>query len=197
VDSEVQNLVDAAVRVIEKSGAVVEEVSLPHVTASVDPSTQIALAEARVVHEKAGWFPARSDEYGEETRKRLVAGAEIRAADYIKALEFRKVVRGDFEAAFERVDAIVAPTTPIAAPKIGDARVTTGAPEDVRMALLRMNRPSNLTGLPAISVPCGFTSSGLPIGLQLMGRACEEARLLQIAYAYEQATPWHTRRPRF
>jgi aspartyl-tRNA(Asn)/glutamyl-tRNA(Gln) amidotransferase subunit A len=63
------------------------------------------------------------------------------------------------------------------------------------MALLRMNRPSNLTGLPAMSVPCGFTSKGLPIGLQLIGRAFEEQRLLQIAYAYEQATPWHTRRP--
>jgi len=196
VDGEIRKTVDAAARQFEKLGAKIEEVSLPHVADSVDPSTQIALAEARMVHENAGYFPARAAEYSEETRKRLEMGADVRAVDYLQALEFRKVVRADFEAAFARVDAILTPATAIAAPIIGEARIKVGGQEeDVRMALLRMNRPANFTGLPAISVPCGFTQSGLPIGLQLVGGAFEEARLLQIAFWYEQATAWHTRHP--
>ena len=197
VEGEILEAVKAAARQFEKLGATIEEVPLPHVAESVDPSTHIALAEARAVHENAGYFPAHAAEYSEETRKRLEMGADVRAVDYLKALEFRKVVRGDFEKAFERVDAILTPTTPIAAPGMDDAMISVGGEQEhVRMALLRMNRPSNFTGLPAISILCGFTHSRLPIGLQLIGRAFEEAPLLQIAHLYEQATEWHTMRPK-
>lgn len=197
VEPEILEALKKAARQCEELGAKIEEVSLPHVAESVDPSTQIALAEARVVHENAGYFPAHAAEYSEETRKRLEMGADVCAVDYLKALEFRKVVRGDFEKAFERVDVILTPTTPIAAPGMDEAMISVGGEEEhVRMALLRMNRPSNFTGLPAISVPCGFSGNGMPIGLQLIGRAFEEARLLQIAHLYEQATEWHAMRPR-
>ena len=95
-----------------------------------------------------------------------------------------------------RVDAILAPTAPIVAPRIGEERVRIGSEEEsVRSALLRLNRPANLTGLPAISLPCGFTRAGLPVGLQLIGRAFDETTLLRIAQAYERATEWHKQHP--
>ena len=88
------------------------------------------------------------------------------------------------------------PTLPIAAPRIGEKEVIIGGEkETVRSALVRLNRPANLTGHPAISIPCGFTRGGLPIGLQLIGPHWSEARLLSIALAYEDATEWHKRRP--
>jgi aspartyl-tRNA(Asn)/glutamyl-tRNA(Gln) amidotransferase subunit A len=95
------------------------------------------------------------------------------------------------------VDAILVPAVPIPAPRIGAKSVRIGGKEEtVRAALVRLNRPANSCGLPAISVPCGFTRAGLPMGLQLIGKPWDELRLLQIAHAYEQATPWHSRHPR-
>jgi len=196
VGEEVRAAVEAAARKFERLGAVREEISLPHLAASDEPSTQIALAEARVYHESAGYFPARAAEYGEDVRKRLEAGDSVRAVDYMRALEARRIVLADFEAAFEQVDAIIAPTVPVAAPRIGEKMATIGSEQEpVRSALIRFNRPANFTGLPAISLPCGFTREGLPIGLQLIGRAWDEARLMQIAFFYEQATEWHGRHP--
>ncbi len=197
VDAEVQKAVESAGKQLERLGATLEEISLPNISASVEPSTQIALAESNSFHELAGYYPARAAEYGEDVRKRLELGDSIRAVDYLAALETRKKVLGDFETAFERVDAILAPAVPVPAPRIGEKMVKIGTEEEsVRSALIRTNRPANFTGLPAISVPCGFTRTGLPIGLQLIGRAWEEARLLQIAHAYEQSTEWHERHPR-
>jgi aspartyl-tRNA(Asn)/glutamyl-tRNA(Gln) amidotransferase subunit A len=96
------------------------------------------------------------------------------------------------------VDAILAPAVPIAAPHIGEDEVMIdGQKEAVRSALVRLNRPANLTGHPAISIPCGFARDGLPVGLQLIGRKWGEATLLAIAFAFEQATNWHTRDPMF
>jgi aspartyl-tRNA(Asn)/glutamyl-tRNA(Gln) amidotransferase subunit A len=197
VDEEVRRAVESAARQLEKLGAKIEKVALPNVSDSEAPSSQIALAEARQYHESMGYFPARAAEYGEDVRKRLEAGRDVAAVDYLQALEVRRQAQAEFEAAFQLVDAILAPTTPVAAPRLGDKLVTLGeVQEPVRAALLRLNRPANFTGLPAISVPCGFTRGGLPIGLQLIGRPWEEARLLQIAFAYERATNWHTRHPR-
>jgi aspartyl-tRNA(Asn)/glutamyl-tRNA(Gln) amidotransferase subunit A len=95
------------------------------------------------------------------------------------------------------VDVILAPTAPISAPRVGETgvRVTGDRETATRAELLRLTRPSNISGLPAISIPCGFTGEGLPVGLQLMGPRWGEARLLAIARAYEEATEWHTRRP--
>jgi aspartyl-tRNA(Asn)/glutamyl-tRNA(Gln) amidotransferase subunit A len=108
----------------------------------------------------------------------------------------KREVTQEFDAVFEDVDAILAPTLPIAAPPIGEKDVVIdGEKETVRSALVRSNRPANLTGHPAISIPCGFTRNGLPIGLQLIGPYWSEARLLAIALAYEDGTEWHKRRP--
>ncbi len=115
---------------------------------------------------------------------------------YLHAFEVKRQVERDFELAFKRVDAILAPAVPIAAPLIGDGEVIIeGQKETVRSALVRLNRPANLTGHPAISIPCGFTREGLPVGLQLIGPKWGEATLLAIAFAFEQATDWHSRNP--
>jgi aspartyl-tRNA(Asn)/glutamyl-tRNA(Gln) amidotransferase subunit A len=196
LDPEVRAIAERAVHSFEKLGATIEEVSLPQIKDSEAPSTQIALAEARQFHESQGWYPARAADYSEEVRKRLEMGVDVRATDYIAALDKMKIVGADFEAAFQSVDAIVAPTVPCPAPEIGQKTVRIGDSEEpVRGALVGMNRPANFTGLPAISVPCGFTISGLPVGLQLIGRAFDEADLLRIAHLYEQSHSWHTRHP--
>src|SRR5258708_7932539 len=120
LDAEVRRLCEAEAQSFQKIGAKIEVVSLPHVAEGDDPSTAIALAEARAYHEGQGWFPARATEYSEESRKRLEMGANVRAVDYIRAFEVRRVVRADFDVAFETVDAILAPVVPFAAPLIED-----------------------------------------------------------------------------
>jgi aspartyl-tRNA(Asn)/glutamyl-tRNA(Gln) amidotransferase subunit A len=197
VDDQVRRAVEAAARVFVKLGAQIEEVSLPHIADSAEPSMHIALAEARHFHETASYFPAPAAEYGEDVRKLLDKGASVSAVDYLKALEVRQAVRGDFQAAFAHVDAILAPAVPVPAPRLGESILKIGRQQEtVRSALIRLNRPCNLTGLPAISVPCGFTRDGLPIGLQLIGPAWGEKQLLRIAHAYEGATDWLFRRPK-
>jgi aspartyl-tRNA(Asn)/glutamyl-tRNA(Gln) amidotransferase subunit A len=196
LDPEVRALTEKAARSYERLGGTIVEVSLPRINDSVEPSTHIALAEARQYHESQGWFPARAAEYSEEVRKRLEMGADVRATDYINAIEKMKIVRADFDAALSKVDALVAPTVPFAAPRIDQKTVLLdGVEEPVRGALVGLNRPANFTGLPAISVPCGFTKAGLPVGLQLIGRAFDEASLLRLAYLYEQSHDWSQRHP--
>ena len=196
VDPEIRRAMEAAMKVFERLGARVQEVALPHIADSVEPSTQIALTEALEYHESQGYFPAHARDYGEDVRKRLEMGSAVRAVDYLRAQKAREQVRADFRAAFERVDAIVAPAAPIAAPRIGEDAVKLGGEsQSVRGAFVRMNRPANFTGFPVISLPCGFTRSGLPIGMALHGPQWGEAKLLRIAAAYEQTTMWHERRP--
>jgi aspartyl-tRNA(Asn)/glutamyl-tRNA(Gln) amidotransferase subunit A len=196
VDDEIRRAIEKAAECFESLGARIEEVSLPKLADSVAPSTNIALAEATHYHESQGFYPARAKEYGEDVQERLEWGTRVRAVDYIHALGLRREVQRDFDAAFERVDAILAPTTPIAAPPLGETEVTiAGETEPVRSALLRLNRPANFTGHPAMSIPCGFTAESLPMGLQLIGPRWGESRLLAIARAYEEATEWHKRHP--
>ena len=196
VDSEVREAIDAAAKCFESLGARIEQISLLHLAESADAGTNIALAEATHYHESQGYFPARAAEYGGDVRRRLEQGRDVRATDYLRALEAKSRIEGDFDVAFERVDAIIAPTLPIAAPRLGESEVTIGGEkETVRSALVRLNRPANVTGHPALSIPCGFTRAGLPVGLQMIGPRWGEARLLALALAYEEATNWHNRHP--
>jgi aspartyl-tRNA(Asn)/glutamyl-tRNA(Gln) amidotransferase subunit A len=190
VAAEIREAIKSAVHSFEKLGAIIEEISLPHISDGDDASTSIALAEATHYHQTHGWYPAHSAEYGEDVRKRLEMGLDIRATDYLAALEVQKRVRAEFDAVLTRVDAIIAPTVPITAPRIGENVVQIESNEEpVRGALIRLNRPANFTGLPAISVPCGWSEENLPIGLQLIGRAWCEEQLLVIAQLFEQAHP--------
>ena len=153
--------------------------------------------ESNRFHEASGYYPARAADYGEDVRKRLELGDAVRAVDYLAALETRRIVMGDFDAAFERVDAILAPSVPVPAPRIGQPLVKIGEEEElVRSALIRTNRQVILQGCRPFPCHADLRDPGLPIGLQLIGPAWEEARLLQIAHAYEQSTEWHKRHPR-
>jgi aspartyl-tRNA(Asn)/glutamyl-tRNA(Gln) amidotransferase subunit A len=196
VDDEVLQAIEIAVKLLEKRGAQVKQISLSHIADSAEAGTHIALAEALNFHQNSGFYPARAAEYGTDVRARLEQGANIRAADYLHALESRARIAAEFDAALAEVDAIVAPSAPIAAPHIGETVVRIrGEEETVRSALVRVSRPANFTGHPAISIPCGFTSEGMPIGLQLIATHWNESKLLEIASHYESETDWHKRRP--
>jgi len=197
IDSEVQRLVEAAAKKFESLGARVEEVPLPRLEHAVEQATNLIVAEASAYHESQGYFPARAAEYGDDVRGHLEYGHKVLAVDYLRGLVARQEVVADFEATFERVDVILAPTSPISAPPVGEKQIRIAGQRETatRAELLRFTRPSNLSGMPALSIPCGFTRAGLPVGLQLMGPRWSEARLLAIALAYEEATEWHKRHP--
>jgi aspartyl-tRNA(Asn)/glutamyl-tRNA(Gln) amidotransferase subunit A len=184
LNEEVQSAIEAAMNLFEKAGARIVEVSLPNAANWGEAGTQIALAEARRYHESQGYYPARAEEYGEDVRKRLEQGATVRAIDYLQAMETRERATAEFDAAFDAADVIVAPATPTPATRIGESMVKIrGEEETVRSAMVRLSRPANVSGNPAISIPCGWTKNGLPIGLQLIGKRWDEPALLQIAAA--------------
>jgi len=137
----------------------------------------------------------RAAGFGAEVRRRIMLGTYVLSAGYYdayygQAQKVRTLVRRDFDAAFARVNLIVAPTTPNVPFKHGEKA------DPISMYLNDvLTIPADMSGMPAISVPCGFTASGLPIGLQLIGRALDEATVLRAARAYERATDWHTRHP--
>lgn len=197
VDPAVRRLIEDAAEVFRKLGAEIVPVSMPRLAGALLPATNdIALAEAAHYHQSQGYFPARAADYGEDVRKRLELGLKTTAVDYLRGRDRKPEAVAEFTNVFARVDVILAPTTPIAATPIGvDEIEIDGEKETVRSALVRMNRPANFTGHPAMSIPCGFTSEGLPIGMQLIGTHWSEARLLTIAAAYESSTTWHTRWP--
>ena len=187
LDSEVRNIAEKSVADFLKTGVELEEISLPGISAGVEAANLIAAVEASQMHESAGYFPARASEYGVDVRGRLEQGGKTRALDYLNAKEVMRRGRDEVEVALETVDAIVFPTTAIAAPPMGSERVRVAEVEmPLRSALVDLNRPGNFTGLPAISTPCGITRNGLPVALQFLGRRFDEARLIGIADRFSQ-----------
>ena len=186
---EVRDRVLAAHSTLEKMGAEIQEVKLEGIQDTVDLAADIIFPEAMTFHWK--WLSKRPGDYGEDLRTRMQSRSQT-AVTYLQALQRRQQYSDSFKKAMESVDVLAVPTIPIVAPRIKDSEVKIGRwMENVRVALLRLTFPGNLSGLPAISIPCGFSSEKLPIGLQLIGRRLEEATLLRAAYAYEQSTPWH------
>lgn len=194
VDPEVDAAVQAAAKLLQGLGAKLVEVSLPHFQYGPAISVVILTAEATAYHQPL--LRSRPDDYGADVRERLRLGHFLTATQYLNAQRARAHMLDDVRAAFRTVHAILSPTSPIAAPRLDDLTIRWPTrQEDARVALPRLTRPWNLTGLPTISVPCGFTAGGLPIGLQIAGKPFDEATVLRVAHAYEQATEWHTRRP--
>jgi aspartyl-tRNA(Asn)/glutamyl-tRNA(Gln) amidotransferase subunit A len=211
MDPDVERAVRAAIEVLKELGARLERVSLPTTKHSLAAYYLILPAEAssnlaRYDGVKFGLrvpgrdliemeSRTRAAGFGAEVKRRIMLGTYALSAGYYdayygKAQSVRTLVRREFAAAFARVDLIVAPTTPNVAFKHGEK-------EDPLSMYLNdvFTIPGNLAGIPGISVPCGFSVTGLPIGLQVLGRPLDEPRLLRAAYAYEQATPWRSRRP--
>jgi aspartyl-tRNA(Asn)/glutamyl-tRNA(Gln) amidotransferase subunit A len=197
ISDDVYMVFQEAVRGLQKLGATVKDISIPLLDETEEAGNHIAWAEATHYHQQAGWFPAYSGEYGEDVWTRLEMGTRISATAYLKALETRNRFIQLFHLAMADagVDALVLPTTPIAAPIIGEEKTRIGKERHpTRALLLRLNRPANLAGIPAISVPCGFTSAGLPVGLQLIGAVTDELLLLRIAHRFEEFSP-QSKRP--
>ena len=194
LDPEVRQSVHDALSVLESLGAEVREVSFPMFEHAQAISTTILLAEAtayyRDIVEKDG------DRIYPPVRARLDAGLFISAADYLRAQQARALFDRETRSLLNDVDLLAGPTEPVTAPEIMAGTVLAGEREIGTVgALTQYTRPYNITGFPAISVPCGFSGSGLPIGLQLAGRPFDEPTVLRASHAYEQATGWGQRRP--
>jgi len=212
IDPEVARAVRDAIRKLESLGAVPVEVSLPHTGYAVATYYVLATSEAssnlaRYDGVKYGfraegkdlmemYMKTRSQGFGAEVKRRIMLGTYALSSGYYeayyrKALQVRTLIKKDFEEAFKSVDVIVTPTSPSAAFKAGEK-----ADDPLQMYLSDIFTISvNLAGVPALSVPCGFTPDNLPVGLQFIGKHFDEESVLQLAYAYEQATDWHKRDP--
>jgi aspartyl-tRNA(Asn)/glutamyl-tRNA(Gln) amidotransferase subunit A len=214
LSSEVSDALRESVRVLEGLGAIPVEISLPHTEAAVSVYYVIAPAEAssnlaRYDGVRYGYRASdaaslsdlyrrtRSEGFGREVKRRIVIGTYVLSsgyydAYYLRAQKVRSLITDDFQQAFEReCDVILAPTAPTTAFKLGEK---TSDPLEMYLNDI-FTIPVNLAGLPGMSVPCGFDSQGLPIGLQLIGRMWDESSLLTVAAAYESATQWHMRKP--
>jgi aspartyl-tRNA(Asn)/glutamyl-tRNA(Gln) amidotransferase subunit A len=194
LDSEVRDAWRAALHVFEEEGVEFIDVELPCPTMELYRTVQ--RPEATLAHMQAGWFPTFQDLYTDNVRMRLIQGQQVAAIDYLRAQQERRNFASSIRAIMQRIDAFVLPTLPIPAipaKLVGQTIEVNGMTEDSATAFLRLTMPFNLTGLPAISFPCGFSSDGLPIGLQVAGKPFEEATVLRIAHAYQQLTDWHRR----
>ncbi|NGZ97826.1 MAG: Asp-tRNA(Asn)/Glu-tRNA(Gln) amidotransferase GatCAB subunit A [Nitrospira sp. WS110] len=213
LDPEVDRTVRSAIEELSHLGAEVKEIRLPRTDAAVAVYYVVATAEAssnlaRFDGVKFGfraketkdlldlYIKTRQEGFGPEVKRRIMLGTYVLSAGYYdayygKAQAVRTLVCQDFEAAFKEVDVIVTPTTPTPAFKLGEK-----SEDPLQMYLSDIFTISvNLAGLPAISLPCGFSKTGLPIGLQLIGRAFEEETVLRTAHAYEQSTQWYRQKP--
>ena len=185
---EVAAALEEAINVIR---ALVDEVHDVDIEVPTDRAVQAA--ESFAFH--AEGIETNPDLYQPETLRRIRSGQKISAAEYIKR---RREMDGDRRMAqefFANVDLLVTPTMPIPAPGIAELKMDPAALRPAELILLRNTRPFNVWGLPAISLPCGFTETGLPIGLQIAGPPWREGLVFQLAHAYESATQWHRRRP--
>ncbi len=191
VRRDVRRLVQIAISCLHDAGAKLLEVDLPGMKETAELAAEITVAEALAYHWK--WLQTRAGDYGDDLRARMLERLDMPAVTYLRYQEHRRAYAERLSRAADACDILAAPTLPMPACLMQETEVSLGASkETVRNALLRLTRPANLAGLPAISVPCGFSSEGLPVGLQLIGRRFGEAFLLRAAWSYENSTPWHT-----
>ncbi len=223
LDPEVGAAIEEAVRVYQRAGATIVDISLPHTRYGVPAYYLVAPAECSsnlarydgttYGHRATDFSPkypgeenlppllrmmmaSRSEGFGAEVKRRIMLGTFALSAGYAdqyynKALQVRRRIREDFDAAFEKVDVLIGPTSPTPAFKLGER---TANPLAMYLSDI-YTITANLAGIPGLSIPCGLTKAGLPIGLQLLAPAFAEQSLLQIARVFENATDWHTRRP--
>lgn len=194
VEPGVEKATRAAIRALAELGAEIREVRVEGAADCTIVSRLILLPEATTVHREH--LRTRRADIGADVLAMLDQGQFVTAADYLDAQRVRREFIVGLNRLFEQVDVIVTPATPNTAPKIGATTVEIGGrQEDARLAATRFARALNVAGVPALAVPCGFDAQGLPIGLQIFGRAFDEAAVLRAGHAYQQATDWHTRRP--
>jgi aspartyl-tRNA(Asn)/glutamyl-tRNA(Gln) amidotransferase subunit A len=193
LEDEVAEAVERALGELRGLGADVRDVEIPGVEAGVAATFGLVLAEAQAIHAES--MRTRPADFGADVRELLSLPA-AGAPALMHALRARDALTEAMRSVLESVDVLVTPTTPITAARIGQNAVRTGGVDQpVLTAMIRCTAPFNATHLPALSLPCGFTSAGLPVGLQIAGRPFGEATVLRAGHAYEQATDWHARTP--
>ena len=213
LDPTVEKAVTKAVETLQELGAEIQVISCPRFRYGLPTYYIIAPSEAsanlaRYDGVKYGfrsrdaenlidmYCKTRAEGFGAEVKRRIMVGTYALSAGYydayyLKAQKVRTLIKQDFERAFSQVEVLVCPTSPTTAFKAGEK---TSDPLSMYLSDL-MTIPVNLAGLPALSIPCGFDEGGLPIGMQLIGKVLGEAKLFEVAHAYERATDWHTRKP--
>ena len=194
IDGAVEAAVRAGMQQLKKLGAKLVPVALPLAETYVGVEFGLCLPEASAYHQP--FLRKHAELYNDDVRAFLEAGELALANDYIKALRLRQLIKEAWAVMFRKIDALLAPTVPATAAAAGQEvfRWPNGAEEPVSSAYVRTSCPANITGLPALSLPCGF-ANGLPIGMQILGRPFDEATVLRIGQAYEAATEWHKEAP--
>lgn len=215
IDSEVTSNIQASINWYKENGAEIVDVSLPHTNAAVAVYYIVATAEAsaNLARFDGVRYGKRTDEpkdilnlyrasreqgFGQEVKRRIILGTYVLSSGYYdayynRAQKVRYLIREDFIQAFQKCDVILTPTSPTPAFKIGEKMT-----DPLQMYLADIfTIAANLSGIPGISIPCGFTNAGLPVGVQLLGPHFEEEKILHAAYAYEQAHDWHKQQPKF
>jgi aspartyl-tRNA(Asn)/glutamyl-tRNA(Gln) amidotransferase subunit A len=186
-DPEVLAAVEAVLPVLDGLGAEISEIELPHAEDAFRAGTLTIVTEGLTYH--SDHLNKRPEAFSPQCRADFELGRLYKATDYIQTQRLRRHLMQVTAGIMAPLDALVMPTSPIT------ATPAEGNPPDHPIFRVRNTMPFNILGLPAISIPCGFSKEGLPIGLQIVGKAFDEAGILQIAHAYEQATDWDARRP--
>ena len=195
IDPESLRAIEGAVKTLEKLGAEVVSVELPSLEPALEASRVIVLAEAISYHDEL--LKQHRDGYGPNVRARLEGGYDLTALQYVRAEEVRLELLADYGRLFSEVDCLVGAVLPGVAPSIETQQLTVGSRTvSLAEAFCHFNAPQNMTGAPALSIPCGFGRDGLPIGLQLIAGVGRDEALLGIGAAYQHATDWHRQRPK-
>ena len=186
LDADVERAVHGTIDALRAAGAIVTEVAIPHATDMAAIYLHLVFGDAAEYHART--LLSRPQDYTPNVRLRLEMARYVLAEDYIRALRGKAVIAHEVDRALDGVDALVLPALAIPAPPIGAATMPVkGGPEAVRTLMLRCTQPFNLSGHPAISLPCGTAHGGLPIGLQLAGHKGRTPALVQVALAVERA----------
>jgi aspartyl-tRNA(Asn)/glutamyl-tRNA(Gln) amidotransferase subunit A len=196
LDPEVARVLDETIATLQREGAAIVKVELPDQRQIASASQLVLAVEAAAFHKR--WMIERPQDYSPQVLMRLQNGLAVPAVSYLEAMRWRGPALSAHAAATAGVDAVIAPVSPLAAPTIAESDVGNSPEADaVLPRITRFTRPVNYLGVPALSLPTGFTRNGLPVGMQLMGRSFDEATLLRIGAAFQRATDFHARVPKF
>ncbi len=195
VQKPVGSAVRSALELLARQGAVIDEVPIANITGNTSAQITVELAESAIFHQR--WLSERPDDYGDDVRLMLELGQMYTAAQYLNAQRYRTLLRREILVAFQKVDIFICPTLPFVATPLGEAKVVIqdGVEEDLMSSIIQFTGVPSLTGVPSMSVPCGFSGDGLPVGMQIIGRPFDEATVFRVGYTYQQCTDWHKRQP--
>jgi len=196
LDPEVERILDETISVLKREGANIVQVELPDQRQLTAAAQLVVAVEAAAFHKR--WLIERPQDYGPQVLMRLQNGFAIPGVSYLEAMRWRGPALAAYLAAVSGTDAVIVPGAPVPAPTLAESDVGNGPDADaVIQRLTRFTRPVNYLGVPSLAIPAGFTKTGLPVGMQLIGRSFDEALLLRIGTAFQRSTDFHERVPKF